>query len=345
MKKFWSILFSAALVLGAAACGDDDNDASADNTGGNGGNGSAFSCMIAVTPGETDAKVSVTVNDAEKAYKVWVVKEADYAQEVPADAVECKGNVTDRVFEGLTPDEDYYAVVWEESMGYKTKDFMTDVATIDYECLKGSDYYLFSVDGTTTAKLGGKVTASLACDDLTTFFDWWNWQGFSATECTGPNFFGVIEGWFSLQVTGADGWFGGCFRLIAPKEEDIAAPGADGTLPEGKISQEAYDTAVARRAALKKVTAEHTLHLAMRSSAAGNYSLGMLDGNTVQIGDENSKYGFARDNQWHEIEIPMSEFMSGETFSFDGVNMLYFTQGEAPMPANLDFDAVFIYKK
>lgn len=344
MKKFWSILFSAALVLGAAACGDDDNDTSAgDNNGGNGGNPSAFSCMITVTPGETDAKVSVTVSDAEKTYKLWVVKMDDYAEEVPADAVACTGNVTDQLFEGLTPDTDYYAVAWEESMGYKSKDFFTDKASASsFASLQGANYYVIQLDAQSREVIKGQTVADLGCDNLTTFFDWWNGGAFEARDSSGPNVYGVVDGWINLgikPIEAAGWWFGGCFRLINPTENEIGEG-------EGKITQEAYDTAKARRAKLADITADYVLHLAMRSASAGDYNVSVFGGQGVVIGDENAKYGFAHDNQWHEIEIPMSEFMAGTDFTFDNVNMCAFTQGPegSIWPTELNIDAAFFYQ-
>lgn len=341
MKKFLSFLLSAGLLLGFTACGGDDDD---DNNNGGDGN-KAFSCKVTVAPGETTADVTVTANNETTSYNLWVVKESEYKAEVPADALTCTGSVT-KNFTGLTPDTEYYAVVWEQKLGYKTTTFLTDVATKSYPSLEGSNYYPISLDAKTAEKIASKIVTDLSCDDMTMFFDWWNGAAFGTGVCSGPNFYEEVEGWFSLIINKVD-WFGGAFRLINPAEADIAAPNLDGTIPEGKVSQEAYDKAKARRDAMKQITTDYTLHLAMKSSTAGDYNVGMLDGSTVVIGDEKAAYGFKRDGAWHEIEIPMSAFMLGDKFSFDGVNVLYFTQGPegSAWPTNLDLDAVFIYKK
>ena len=72
----------------------------------------------------------------------------------------------------------------------------------------------------------------------------------------------------------------------------------------------------------------------------------MLDGATVAIGDENATYGFKRDGEWHEIEIPVSVFMAGEKYNAStAVNVLQWTQGTNGYPTTLDVDAIFWYKK
>lgn len=338
MKKFMSFLLSAGLLLGFTACGGDDDN---DDKGG-GGNSGSFTCKVTVAQGEDKADVTVTASNTTTEYLLWVVKQSEYKADQPADALKCTGNVT-KTFTGLTPDTEYYAVVYEEKLGYKTTEFLTDQASISYPSLEGSNYYTLSLDAKTAEKIQSKVVADLSCDDLTTFFDWWNGGAFSAGVCSGPNFYGEVDGWFSLIINSKDAagqWFGGAFRLINPTAADIGEG-------EGKVTQEAADAAKARRDAMKKITTDYTLHLAMKSSTAGDYTLGMLDGATVLIGDENATYGFKRDGAWHEIEIPMSAFMVGDKFSFDGVNLLYFTQGPdgSAWPTNLDLDAAFIYKK
>ena len=82
----------------------------------------------------------------------------------------------------------------------------------------------------------------------------------------------------------------------------------------------------------------------MKGTAAGEYSLGMLDA-TITIGDEKTAYGFKRDGEWHEIEIPVSAFMAGEKYNASSVNVLQWTQGTNGYPTTLDVDAIFWYKK
>lgn len=320
MKKIASILLCAAAVS-FVSCQKTNNPDSDTNR---------FTCTIKVVPSETEAEVSVEVNNADTEYRLWVVETSNYKESVPSEALTLKGNATE-TFSGLKDDTEYTAVVYEASAGYKAKDFVTDKAAVTYDCLKGSDYIIISMDETTRKSIEGKTKLFMPSDGVygdpstgTLFFDWWNGGG--AGTVSGPNFFGVVDGWFS--ITTSSGWFGYAFRL------------AEGTTEEEKA------TSKERREALKSITADYTLHIAMKASCEGDYSLGMLDGASVTIGNENSTYGFKRDGQWHEIEIPMAAFMAGEKYNAEtGVNVLYWTQGSNGYPTTLDFDALFWYKK
>ena len=324
MKKIATMLLSAATILSLASC--EKNKV----------NGDAFDCIVKTSEvTENSVKVSVEVNDAAAEYSLWVVEEAAYKEAVPETAKKLKGNAAE-TFDGLNADTEYYAVVYEASLGFTKKSFVTSKPSKEYECLKGSDYIIISMDETTRKKIEGKIKYSMPSDGVyldggktegTLFFDWWNANGTAAGTCSGPNFFGVVDGWFSFAKT-ADGWFGYAFRL-----------------GEGNTDEEKEESAK-RREILKGITKEYTLHIAMKASCAGEYSLGMLDGAAVIIGDETATYGFKRDGEWHEIEIPMSKFMAGEKYNAEtGVNVLYWTQGSNVYPTTLDFDAVFWYKK
>ncbi len=320
MKKIVSMLLCAATILSFASCTKDD---SAKDSG-------KFGCTIKVTPTENSATVAVEVNNTAAEYQLWVVESASYKETVPADAKTLKGNASEE-FTGLKADTEYTAAVYEASTGFKTKEFVTDKATVTYESLQGSDYIIIALDETTSKSIASKTKYLMYSDGVysdpttgTLFFDYWN--GGSAGTCSGPNSYGVVEGWFSIVTS--SGWFGYCFRLA-----------------EGNTDEEKAESA-RRLEALNSLTTDYTLHIAMKATCAGEYSLGVRDGNSVTIGDENSTYGFKRDGQWHEIEIPMSVFMAGENYNNTNVgNVVYFTQGASGVPTNLDFDAVFFYKK
>ena len=319
MKKITTALLCAATIVSLASC-EKPNSGS-----------ETFGCTIKTAPTENSVEVAVEVNDAAKEYKLWVVETAEYKEAVPETAKTLKGNATE-TFTGLKDDTEYTAALYEESIGFKTKEFVTDKAEVVYECLQGSDYIVIAMDETTLKSIEGKVKCHMPSDGVygdpntgTLFFDWWN--GGSAGTASGPNFFGVVDGWFSIN-TSAD-WFGYAFHLA-----------------EGNTDAEKAESAK-RREALKGITADYTLHLAMKATCSGSYSLGMLDGANVVIGEEGSTYGFKRDGQWHEIEIPVSAFMAGEKYNAStGVNVLYWTQAEnAGYPTTLDVDAIFFYKK
>ncbi len=324
MKKIISILLSAATIISLASCGKSE-DSSA-----------KFGCTIKVAPSENSATVSVEVNDASAEYQLWVVESSAYEESVPQSAKTLKGNASE-TFTGLKDDTEYIAAVYEASTGFKTKEFVTDKSTVTYESLQGSDYIVLALDDATRESIKGKIAYYMpsdgnyaAGDDRsqdtgTIFFDYWN--GGSAGTCSGPNSYGVVDSWFSLNT--ASGWFGYCFRL------------SEGNSDEEKA------TSAAHRKTLQSITTDYTFHIAMKATCSGEYSLRVLSGEFgVTIGDENAKYGFKRDGQWHEIEIPMSVFMASDKYNATTeTGIMAFCQGANGYPTTLDFDAVFFYKK
>ncbi len=321
MKKIASLLLCAATILSLSSCKKDKVS------------GDAFDCIVKTSDvTENSVKVSVEVNDAAAEYSLWVVEESAYKDAVPETAKTLKGNA-DETFEGLAADTEYYAVVYESSLGFTKKSFVTSKPSKEYECLKGSDYIILAMDETTRKTIESKTKYHMPSDGVyldgdntkgTLFFDWWH--GGEAGTASGPNFFGVVDGWFSIKT--ADEWFGYSFRL-----------------GEGKTEEE-KDESAKRREILNSITSDYTLHIAMKASCEGEYKLGMLDGASVLIGDETATYGFKRDGEWQEIEIPMSVFMAGENYNArTGVNVLYWTQGDNGYPTTLDVDAIFWYKK
>lgn len=326
MKKITSMLLCAATVLSLASC----NKAEV--------KGDAFDCIVKTSEiTENSVKVSVEVNDAAAEYSLWVVEESAYKEAVPETAKKFKGNAAE-TFEGLNADTEYFAVVYESSLGFTKKSFVTAKPSKEYKCLEGSDYIIIAMDETTRKKIEDKTKYYMPNDGDytkgtgTIFFDMWG-EGSTHTEwgtASGPNFFGVVDGWYCISKTALAGmgWFGYCFRL-----------------DDGKTEEEKAE-AIKRREILKGINNEYTLHLAMKANVAGEYSLGVLGGNTVVIGDETTTYGFKRDGEWHEIEVPMSEFMAGEKYGTEAIgNILYFTQGPNSGAATLDVDAIFWYKK
>ncbi len=327
MKKIATMLLSAATILSLASCEKNKN------------NGDAFDCIVKTSElTETSVKVSVSVNDAAAEYSLWVVEESAYKETVPETAKKLKGN-TAETFDGLTADTEYYAVVYESSLGFTKKSFVTSKPSKEYECLKGSDYIILAMDETTRKKIEDKTKYYMPNDGDytkgtgTIFFDMWGDAGAANTEwgtASGPNYFGVVDGWYCISKTALAGmgWFGYCFRL-----------------DDGKTAEEKAE-AIKRREILKGITNDYILHIAMKANAAGEYSLGVLGGNSVVIGDETTAYGFKRDGEWYGIEIPMTEFMAGEKYGKGEIgNILYFTQGPDSGAATLDLDAVFWYKK
>lgn len=324
MKKLGKLLLIAGLMTSFAACkngGGQEPEPTPDK----------FTSKVKVTPTDVTASVEVEVSKDDVEYKLWVVKEADYAEAVPADAKTCKGNVTEE-FTGLTPNTDYYAVVYEETAGYKTYSFLTDKEVKAFDCLKGSNYYVSVMDEYTIKSIESKIVANLSVNDRWMFlYVWDNTMGGGA--CSGPNYYGEVVDWVSLTIPAGGTWFGCGFCLTTPEA------GGD-----AEITEEEAAAAKAARASLADITADYTVHIAMKSTSTGKYNMSVLGG-AIAIGTENDAYGFVRDGAWHEIEIPMSEFMKSESFSVNDANVFAFTQADGVFPTNLDVDALFIYKK
>ena len=209
-----------------------------------------------------------------------------------------------------------------------------DEETSEFECLKGSDYYLFSMDGNTEQKISSKIT--LDCRPNESAIALYVWDGtYEAANATGPNFFGEVESWTALTVGGA-GWSGMGICVITP---------ANG----GAMTVD-----------MTKITAEHTFHIAMRSTDNTTHLITLIggDGNqaSIAIGDtqftDNDKTyqpytNFKRDGEWYTIEIPMSEFFDrGLVYrnTAQNDNLVTFLSGGVS-GRMLQYDAMFIYKK
>ncbi len=204
--------------------------------------------------------------------------------------------------------------------------------------LNGSEYYLISLDGVTYEKIKSKVVADFRVNDTSSFLYWWNGPAFTAGTSEGPNFYNEVEEWTSLIISPFDKeamtWFGAGFFC-----NDTAA--LHNLLKINETNGEGY-----------------YLHMAWKSNAAGNYGVKLFD-NTVEIevivGDASSEYGFARDNEWHEVEVPLTYFYKKGLFYREpfvggdgapGLNVMAITQpSDGTWPKDINLDACFIYKK
>lgn len=202
-------------------------------------------------------------------------------------------------------------------------------------CLQGSDYYLISLDAVTYESIKNKVVADIRVDDYNTHL--WIWENtYTAGSCSGPNYFGEVEGWISLNV-GTVGWSGAGFCCY--NEETLA-----------------------KLANITAAPADYVFHVALKSQDAATHEFVLYsDGGAeakVQI-DVNGTYGFARDGEWHEIEIPMTHFTNQgllwtpnlgagsvpgnnvDVIPTGGHNVIAVLSGAT---GSLNLDACFIYK-
>lgn len=202
--------------------------------------------------------------------------------------------------------------------------------------LEGSDYYLFFLDPTSEAKIANKITQDCRPDEGSIQLQVWE-NTYTAATISGPNFYGEVESWPALSVTGGAGWSGMGICVVTPTY------GGSKTVD------------------LTGITREHTFHIAMRSRDTKTHCLTLLgadnsDKGSIAIGatDFNDNgvitkvyTDFKRDGEWHEIEIPMSVFFDRGLIyrnNKQNSNVVTFLSG-GDAGTSLQFDAMFIYKK
>lgn len=225
-------------------------------------------------------------------------------------------------------------------------DGVIDFDASKFECLQGSDYYLFVLSASAEATIADKVVADYRTDDYNTFLYIWE-NTYTPGETSGPNMFGLIEGWPCLTV--AAGW-SGCGFCCYNKEELDKLPG------------------------IIEDPENYYLHLAMKSQDDTVHTINFYSGNPdeafgVKIGGSynsgeptgEAEYGYQRDGEWHEIEIPMTFFTNkglmfvpskwaGATVGdpdngvagTNGHNVIAILSGAY---GTLNIDAAFVYKK
>lgn len=203
--------------------------------------------------------------------------------------------------------------------------------------LSGSNYYLISLDTETYETIKDKVVADFRPNEVDCFlYDWAG--GFTGGTCAGPNFYGVVTDWVNMSINTGLGWFGaGFFSTNLDNIKKLADISAE---PEN-----------------------YYLHMAWKGTNTGNYAVklydGVIDGCPIIV-DVEGEYGFTRDGEWYEIEVPIQVFydkglnynadilssLSPDTSGNTGLNIMAITQPDnGTMPQSLQIDAVFIYKK
>lgn len=199
-----------------------------------------------------------------------------------------------------------------------------------HACLNGTDYFLILLDATSYESVKDRVKADYRPNDTTNFLYVWDNTLLGGTT-SGLGYYGHAgEAWTSLVYNNV-GWFGAGFfsnqKAELEKLTEIAAAKGEG----------------------------YYLHMAWMGTYNGSYNVVMYDNSTeakLTIGTETSAYGFKRDGEWHEIEVPMTYFFDkglyyrAENIPADGMNVLAITQADdGTMPGGFDIDAFFIYKK
>lgn len=196
--------------------------------------------------------------------------------------------------------------------------------------LKGSNYHLIQLDSITYEFIKDKVVNDFRPDN--DIKNLWVWEStFIAGTPVGTNFYGQNQSWVSLIVS-IVGWSGAGYNLGSGY---------------GDIDMtDLYDN-----------PDDYVFHLALKTSQlVSGYLFKFTDRSTsasvcignVPIEGVAPYTDFIRNNEWQEVEIPVSYLNSlglfyNNTFT-DNLNILEFLAGSAA-GITLDMDAVFFYKK
>jgi len=194
---------------------------------------------------------------------------------------------------------------------------------------KGSNYYLIFLDDVSAAKIPtANIKKDFRVDDTNNFLYVWN-ATYTALTPSGPNWNAEVADFLTFSVNSV-GWSG--LGFSGPVAKDMTG-----------------------------VTADYTLHIAMKASNTASHIVGMdgpgglsarvcigatafVDGATTYQPYTN----FTRDNKWHLVEIPMSAFFNLGLRYPDVVpasaNVLYLLSGGVS-GTTVAMDAIFVYKK
>lgn len=192
-----------------------------------------------------------------------------------------------------------------------------------YACLNGSDYYVIVLGETYFQQIASKVKVDFRPNDVDRFLYVWN-ETYTGGTCSGPNVFGDVEDWTCL-ITGNVGWTGMGYCVPANLFEALVPVSLN--------------------------PSEYVLHIAMKSQDDAVHEFVMYNFTSggeikVKVGDENSPYGFKRDGEWYEIEIPLTEWTNQGllwTVPSKPENVLGILSG-AVAGKHINLDACFIYK-
>lgn len=190
--------------------------------------------------------------------------------------------------------------------------------------LKGSDYYLITLDATSEKNIHAKVKKDYRTDNTNMFlYVWPDGTSYAAGTSSGPNSFGEVEGWTSLVVANL-GWSGAGFSPSTTYKWDLSG-----------------------------LTDSHVLHFAIKSKDNASHQLILYSGtNTAKFTfgttaiDGINPYGdFTRNGEWQHFEIPYSAIKNqGIRYAAGGhsENILAVLSGGVA-GTTLDIDGVFFY--
>ncbi|MFZ4862258.1 hypothetical protein ACL9RF_08735 [Sphingobacterium sp. Mn56C] len=195
--------------------------------------------------------------------------------------------------------------------------------------LKGSDYYLLTLDEQSEKHIKTKIKKDYRVDDIKYFLYVWDGTYTEGTS-SGPNAFGEVEGWASLKV-GTAGWSGCGF-----------APFKDASTGQEELID------------FSGINNDFTFHIAMKSKDKASHTLLFNDGKRdvkVVIGDtdmegEKPYKNFTRDGEWHHIEIPYA-YLAEKGLKYEepfNANIVAILSGGV-VGTELNIDGLFFFKK
>ncbi|MDR1592530.1 MAG: Ig-like domain-containing protein [Prevotellaceae bacterium] len=212
------------------------------------------------------------------------------------------------------------------------------------ESLEGSDYFLIALDGISSEKIADKIVADFRVNENDGRFLYIWSATFDPGTSTGPNFYGEVEGWYSL-VVGAIGWSGAGFYISdsviynnLPLLEKLVALSEN---PEDYYLHFAYKSQQAGRSVWYGFDGVQT-----PTKTKGVFVVG--DVPFTDAGDTRQPYGtYIPDGEWHYLEIPFTYFAEQGLLYQAGSHPgnVFFILGGPTTGTTVEFDAVFFYKK
>lgn len=211
----------------------------------------------------------------------------------------------------------------------------------DHVSLKGSDYYIVSLDELNFAALeaAGKVKQDIRMNGGTRQFYLWIAESngaltYEGVPSVGPNAYGNPVDYVAIVTTGADGWSGAAFTM-----NDVDLSG---------IYNEAdkYYYHFAIKSPTNQTTSGHTFQFNSQSLGAEINLFFGPENASEKFWNATWYADYPHDGEWHHFDIPVSLLVQkgwiwGEPYS---TNVIVMTSGGVA-GIELDIDAIFFYKK